>query len=284
MKHIFLNLKRFDVPTEFGGVNRLAPVHAWGKVIVENTQDTLAHYDPAEVEFAMYFPEAHIPAAVAAKKPGSPVKIGCQGVYRADTAVGGNFGAFTTNRPASAAKALGCETVLIGHCEERNDKMGILAEAGVTGEAAAKVVNQLLQQEIQCALARGLNVLYCIGEKSEEQDAWQQVLGSQLSIGLAGLTDADKSRICIAYEPIWSIGPGKTPADKPYITKIARFVKEQTGGIDVVYGGGLKTDNAEMLASIPEIDGGLIALTRFSGEIGYYPSEYLDIIRLYLGK
>ena len=146
------------------------------------------------------------------------------------------------------------------------------------------MVNQLLQQEIQCALARGLNVLYCIGEKSEEQAAWQQVLGGQLSIGLAGLTDADKSRICIAYEPIWSIGPGKTPADKPYITKIARFVKEQTGGMDVVYGGGLKTDNAEMLASIPEIDGGLIALTRFSGEIGYYPSEYLDIIRLYLGK
>ena len=229
----------------------------------------------------MYFPEAHIPAAVAAKKPGSPVKVGCQGVYRADTSVGGNFGAFTTNRPASAAKALGCETVLIGHCEERNDKMGILAEAGITGEVATKVINKILNQEIQCALARGLNVLYCIGEKSEEQDAWQQVLGDQLSIGLEG---ADKSRICIAYEPIWSIGPGKTPADKPYITKIAKFVKEQTGGMDVVYGGGLKTDNAEMLASIPEIDGGLIALTRFSGEIGYYPNEYLDIIRLYLGK
>ena len=52
----------------------------------------------------------------------------------------------------------------------------------------------------------------------------------------------------------------------------------------MVYGGGLKTENAEMLASIPEIDGGLIALTRFSGEIGFYPEEYLDIIKLYLGK
>lgn len=154
----------------------------------------------------------------------------------------------------------------------------------MTGKAATQAVSRILNQEIKCAQAAGLTVLYCIGEKSEEQDAWQQVLGSQLSIGLADLTDADKSRICIAYEPIWSIGPGKTPADKPYITKIARFVKEQTGGMDVVYGGGLKTDNAEMLASIPEIDGGLIALTRFSGEIGYYPSEYLDIIRLYLGK
>ena len=83
--------------------------------------------------------------------------------------------------------------------------------------------------------------------------------------------------------PIWSIGPGKTPADKPYIEKIARFVKERTGGLDVVYGGGLKADNAAMLASIADIDGGLIALTRFSGEIGFYPEEYLEIIRLYLG-
>ena len=52
----------------------------------------------------------------------------------------------------------------------------------------------------------------------------------------------------------------------------------------VVYGGGLKVDNAEMLASIDEIDGGLIALTRFQGEIGFYPDEYLEIIKTYLGK
>ena len=55
-------------------------------------------------------------------------------------------------------------------------------------------------------------------------------------------------------------------------------------GLFVVYGGGLKQDNAAMLASIDEIDGGLIALTRFQGEIGYYPEEYLEIIRLYMGK
>ena len=52
----------------------------------------------------------------------------------------------------------------------------------------------------------------------------------------------------------------------------------------MVYGGGLKSDNAEMLASIPEIDGGLIALTRFAGEIGFYPDEYLEIIQKYLGE
>ena len=278
MKHIFLNLKRFDVPVELGGVNRLAPVAEWGRAIVAGTQQGLTGYDPAEAEFVDFFPEAHLIPAAAARTADSRVELGCQGVFRADTAVGGNFGAFTTNRPASIAKAMGCTSTIIGHCEERNDKAGILAEAGVTDTAA---VNRLLNQEIQLAIQQGLTVLYCIGEKSEEQDQWEKVLGDQLSIGLK---DVDTSKVVIAYEPIWSIGPGKTPADKPYITKIARFVKEQTGGLDVVYGGGLKADNAEMLASIPEIDGGLIALTRFTGEIGFYPQEYIEIIKLYLGK
>ena len=94
----------------------------------------------------------------------------------------------------------------------------------------------------------------------------------------------DRKKVTIAYEPVWAIGPGKVPPDKEYITKIGTFVKEATGGMDVVYGGGLKTDNAKMLASVPVMDGGLIALTRFSGEIGYYPEEYLDIIRTYMGK
>ena len=281
MKHLYLNLKRFDVPVEYGGVNRIAPLKDWGSYIVAHTQEGLKHYDPSQVEFVQYFPEAHILGAVGARCEGSPVQVGCQGVYRMNTAVGGNFGAFTTNRPASAARAMGCTSTIIGHCEERNDKMGILAEAGVTGQAAAQAVSRILNQEIKCAQAAGLTVLYCIGEKSEEQADWENVLGAQLDIGLDGV---DKSRVVIAYEPIWSIGPGKTPADKPYITKIARFVKARTGGLDVVYGGGLKQDNAAMLASIDEIDGGLIALTRFSGEIGFYPDEYLDIIRRYLSK
>ncbi len=276
MKHIYLNLKRFDVPVDMGGVNRLAPIPDWAGKIVGETQDALKKYDPSEVEFAMYFPEIHILNAAAAKNADSPIQVGCQSVYREDTAVGGNFGAFTTNRPAAAMAAAGCQSALIGHCEERNDKAGILAEAGVTDTDA---VNRVLNREIKCAIARGLKVLYCIGEKSEEQDRWQEVLGKQLSIGLDGV---DTSKVVIAYEPIWSIGPGKTPAGKDYITKIARFVKEKTGGMDIVYGGGLKQDNAAMLASIPEVDGGLIALTRFSGEIGYYPQEYLEIIDLYM--
>lgn len=278
MKHIYLNLKRFDVPVELGGVNRLAPVKDWGAQVVEKTQGGLEKYDSAKVEFIQFLPEAHLPGAMAARKENSPVMLGSQGVYREDVAPGGNFGAFTTNRPAAAVKALGCEAVLIGHCEERNDKKGILAEAGVVNPEA---VNRILNQEVRCAVAAGLKVVYCIGETAEEQPDWENVLGGQLDTGLCGV---DTEKVVIAYEPVWSIGPGKTPADADYITKIARFVKERTNGMDVVYGGGLKADNAGMLAAIPEIDGGLIALTRFSGEIGFYPEEYLEIIRLYLGE
>ncbi len=278
MKFIFLNLKRFDVPKELGGVNSISPVKDWGRYIVENSQEGLKVYDPNEVEFVMFFPEAHIIGAVNAVSEGSPVKIGCQGVFRDDTAVGGNFGAFTTNRTANSMKAMGCGGTIIGHCEERRDKLGIMQEAGV---ADTDAVNRILNKEIKCAINAGLKVLYCIGETSEEQAHWQDTLRKQLEIGLEGV---DKSQVVIAYEPVWAIGPGKTPPGKDYIQMIAKFVKEVTGGIPVVYGGGLKQDNAQMLASIPEIDGGLIALTRFSGEIGFYPDEYLEIIKNYMGK
>ena len=278
MKFIFLNLKRFDIPKEFGGVNSIAPMKNWAAHIVNNTQNKLQKYNADDVEFVMFFPEAHLIGAVDALCENSPVKVGCQSVFRDDTAVGGNFGAFTTNRTANAAKAIGCGGTIIGHCEERRDKLGIMQEAGV---ADTDAVNRLLNKEIKCAINAGLKVLYCIGETSEEQPQWQDTLRRQLEIGLDGV---DMTKVAIAYEPVWAIGPGKTPPQADYIQMIAKFVKEVTNGLPVVYGGGLKVDNAELLASIPEIDGGLIALTRFSGEIGFYPDEYLEIIKTYLGK
>lgn len=275
MKYIFLNLKRFDIPKDFDGVNSIASPSQWGRYIVENTQEHLEQYN-GDVRFAMYLPEAHLLNASNAKNLDSQLDIGCQSVYREDTVAGGNFGAFTSQRTAKSMKAIGCTSTIIGHCEERKDKIGILSEAGVTDTDA---VNRILNKEIKVAVNAGLSVLYCIGENSDEMENWQEVLQKQIQVGLNGV---DTSKIVIAYEPIWAIGPGKTPPGREYIEKIARFVKEETNGLPVVYGGGLKVDNAKMLASIAEIDGGLVALTRFSGEIGFYPDEYLEIIKTYL--
>lgn len=275
MKHIYVNLKRFDIPPAFGGVNRLAPSDAWAKTIITGVQEPLRKYN--DVDFTFFFPEAHILSAISSLQDETVLTIGSQGVYREDTCIGGNFGAFTSLRTANAMHALGAKATIIGHCEERKEKQNLLEHAGVTSH---QVVNTVLNEEIQCAQASGLNVLYCIGESSEERDHWKDVLLEQITLGLKG---ADVENIVLAYEPIWAIGPGKTPPTKEEIQTVAQYIKEVTKGMDVVYGGGLKEDNAGMLAEIPEIDGGLIALTRFQGDIGFYPEEYLRIVEAYLG-
>ena len=149
--------------------------------------------------------------------------------------------------------------------------------SAASGVKSAEVTSSSTRK---CAQSAGLNVLYCIGESADEVSHWQDVLKAQLT---EGLKDTDLSKIAIAYEPIWAIGPGKTPPGRERIQETARFIRSIVD-IPVVYGGGLKSDNAEMLASIPEISGGLIALTRFTGDIGFYPDEYLDIVKIYLSN
>lgn len=273
MKKIYLNLKRFDITPDLGGVNRISDFKNWADYIVSHTKDPLKSY-ANKANFTMFFPEVHILSAAAAND--GTINIGCQSVHEYDTAIGGNFGAFTTLRPAHAMTLAGVNTAIIGHCEERNYYKNILTVSGVSDFS---IVNVFLNQKVQAAIAAGLDVLYCIGETSEEQADYKKVLNEQLDLGLK---DVNLSKVTLAYEPVWSIGPGKTPADKPYISKIANYVKTLLPDTDIVYGGGLKEDNAQMLASIPEISGGLIALTRFVGEIGFYPDEYIKIIEKYL--
>ena len=119
MKHIYLNLKRFDIPKSKGGVNSIADPCEWGTYIVKNTQDKLRQF--SGVEFAQFFPEAHLINAFRAKTEGSPVLVGTQGLFWADTALGGPFGAFTTSLTGNAAVSFGCSYALIGHCEEKKN-------------------------------------------------------------------------------------------------------------------------------------------------------------------
>ena len=279
MKHIYLNLKRFDIVPERGGVNRLAAPDAWGEAVASSIRPVAERYQDV-AEFAAFLPEAHLIGACRAAKA-SPLGIGSEGVHFADTAKGGNFGAFTKLRTANSVAQLGCTWTLIGHCEERMQLRALMGEAGADPEEIEHASDRILAREVEAAQKAGLKVLFCMGERTEEQESWEEVLSRQVTEGLRG---ADLANVRVAYEPVWSIGPGKTPADAPYIQKVARLIKSCVPGVDVVYGGGLKADNAQMLAGIDEIDGGLIALTRFTGEIGFYPDEYAEIVDLYLGK
>lgn len=305
MKDIFVNLKRFDVPRSLGGVCQKDDPRAWIMWIIDECVALgLGEMDGAKLSFLL--PEALILTALERlsaypKEKARSIAVGVQGVYRQDIAPGGNFGAFTTLTPAKAAKNLGANLAIIAHSEERRDKLAVIAAyAGesIDDRKAKKCVDELVNQEVLRALENDLEVLFCIGESAEEKgegDSQAQkantlsVLKSQIETGLAGIQDYPQAKITIGYEPIWAIGPGKTPPDADYIGFVSQFIKQMTAELfgrelPVVYGGGLKEDNAAMIASVPTIDGGLVALTRFAGEIGFYPDELRRIIDKYIAS
>jgi triosephosphate isomerase len=279
MKHIFLNLKRFDIGAELGGVNRLAAPPAWGPTIASALHKGLSARGGSigSSAFAAFFPEAHILGAAAALPPGSPLELGCQGLHHADSSLGGNFGAFTSLCTANAARGLGCSWALIGHSEERRYKAELMARAGAEPGRAATAIDGLLNEEASRAQKAGLKILFCVGETAAQVPDRLDVLARQIEAGLAGI---DPTGVVLAYEPIWAIGPGKTPPEAAEIAGIAAGIKKLSP-LPLVYGGGLKLANAESIGALAELDGGLIALTRFEGQIGFYPDEYLAIVDAY---
>ena len=274
-KYLYLNLKRFDVLREFGGVNGDTDLKNWSGNIIKKVLEPLKKIKAkSDVEFVMYLPELHLFNALEATD--DTLSVGCQGIFYENVSKGGNFGAFTTHRVAAAMKQIGAKDVIIGHFEERKDKNNLLYMAGKEDKA---LVNKILNKEISLAIEAGISPLYCIGESLEErQTSWKEVLKLQIEEGLKGI---DLTKVKIAYEPLWAIGPGKTPATAEEIKEVADFIKSIVN-VPVLYGGGLKSDNAASISKIEGVDGGLIALTRFSGEIGFYPEEYLEIIKTYL--
>lgn len=305
MNNIFVNLKRFEVSRKLGGVCDMKSPGEWIEAVLEEcVKLDLGRMPDTRIVFLL--PEALIITAV--NKLGqfsidqtANLSIGCQGVHRDDIAVGGNFGAFTTLLPATAAVAIGCEWAIVGHSEERRNLQGILGHfagkcANTGQEDITGSVNELLNQEVLRALGAGLKVLYCVGETAEEKGTgtWEEqasrikaVLHKQLAVGLNGAgRQITGSNMVIGYEPIWAIGPGKTPPDAAYIEFVSTFIKAEMKKLygfeaAVVYGGGLKEENAGTIAGVPSVNGGLVALTRFTGDIGFYPGDLRKIVDNY---
>ena len=308
MHEIFINLKRFDVPKDLGGICLQSDPQKWIEDIIADTV-RFGLGQLKDVNITYILPEGLILCAVNKLKESAAgdignINIGVQGVFRDDVCQGGNFGAFSANRPAAAMTNMGCTWTMNGHSEERLDKFTMLAafDPNVQSDPAAlkkanDTVSGLLNRENIAALKRGLDLLFCVGETAEERGEGtfdqqkpriEAVLRDQLTIGLNGVKDCmGDAGIVIGYEPRWAIGPGKTPPGAEYIGFVSAFIKEITGEIlgsalPVVYGGGLKEENAKMIASIDTIDGGLVALTKFTGDIAFEPAGLKTIIETYL--
>lgn len=304
MHHIFVNLKRFEVPRKMGGVCPMDDPRRWIETVMDETI-ALGLGTLQEIHLTFLLPESLLANALDqvwhyTAGHTRAISLGCQGVYREDIKPGSNFGAFTSNRPATPMRLLGCEWAMIGHSEERKDKLGVIAQydpeslTDLARQNQAKMaVDSLIHAEVISALQAGLNTLICVGETAAEKGEGdfsvqkpriEAVLRAQLEANLKGVAEFIPGRqIVIGYEPIWAIGPGKTPPGADYIGFVSAFIKQAVQELygftpAVVYGGGLKEENAAMIAGIPTIDGGLVALTRFTGEIGFSPAELKEII------
>lgn len=308
MKEIYVNLKRFDIPKKYGGICPDVNPEKWIQGIIRKTMEMKLGLMEG-VEITYFLPEALLTSAqeMLAELPEEKIGhffIGCQGVYREDVKKGGNFGAFTTARPASSMKALGIKWTMIGHSEERKEKLSLMTayDAGIIADpqryrAALEAVETVLNEEVWCALNRGINVLFCVGETAEQKGSddpreyvprVKEVLRNQICRGLEGIKEALKTcRVSIGYEPIWAIGPGKIPPNGDYVSFVSAWIKEvcrEELGMElpVVYGGGLKEENAAEMAAVKTLDGGLVALTKFTDPIAFDVESLKNIIEAYI--
>jgi triosephosphate isomerase (TIM) len=191
-------------------------------------------------------PFTSIAAAVEATE-GSTVGIAAQNLHWE------REGAFTGEISARMIVEAGCKYVIIGHSERRQ-------YFGETDES--------VHRKTQSALLAGLTPIVCVGETLPEREdgGTNDVLRRQFEGGFAALTDADFSRILIAYEPVWAIGTGRTAT--PEIAEDAhRFIRElanakfgeaRANAVRILYGGSVKPDNIKGLMTQADIDGALV--------------------------
>jgi triosephosphate isomerase len=181
-------------------------------------------------------PFVDIAAAVAAAS-GSRVAVGAQNCeYRKE-------GAYTGEVSPAMLKAAGCAFVIIGHSERRQ----------YYGETDATVL-----LKTKAALANGVKPVVCVGELLAEREAGKtsEVLATQFSGGIGGLSAEEFAQIVIAYEPVWAIGEDAHKQIRALAA--AKFGAEAAAKVRILYGGSVKPDNVKGLMAQPDIDGGLV--------------------------
>jgi triosephosphate isomerase len=118
------------------------------------------------------------------------------------------------------------------------------------------------------ATAAGLVPIMCVGENEREREEGltERVLQRQVPAGLAKISADSVEVSCIAYEPIWAIGTGRT-ATPEMARQAIGFVRQEVGSalgqkaaesVRILYGGSVTPENIDELMAQDGIDGVLV--------------------------
>jgi triosephosphate isomerase len=206
----------------------------------------------------------HLASLAAHSKSLKNVFIGAQNLSQEDK------GAFTGEVSALQLKSAGATHVIIGHSERR---------------AIFNEDNETLSKKTDKALEYGLTPIFCIGETQEEREAGSffDVLKEQLKESVFHLSEAEFSKIILAYEPVWAIGTGLT-ASPDQAQEVHAFIREEIANhynqqiadsISILYGGSCNPKNAAEIFAKQDIDGGLI------GGASLKSRDFLDIVNVF---
>ena len=205
-------------------------------------------------------PFVDLPAALEAVK-GSNIGVAAQNCHWEKS------GAYTGEISAEMLKAMNVGYVILGHSERRT----YFGDTDVT-----------VQKRMRAALDAGLTVILCVGEYLEqrEQGVTGEVVAMQTRIALGGVSEAELSRVIIAYEPVWAIGTGKT-ATAQQANEVCALIRntvadlydiEAATALTIQYGGSMNAANAAELLDQPDVDGGLI------GGASLKPQDFATIV------
>lgn len=177
-------------------------------------------------------------------------------------------GARTGEITAQIYATAGAKYAIIGHSERR-----------ANGDTYAVVAEKLSH-----ALVHGLTPILCIGENERDGEGkYLATVREEITSALESLSQKERSKVVIAYEPIWAIGKTSENAIKPndlaeMILYIRKVLAELLSGKSsqhslVLYGGSVEPENIRDLARSTSIDGFLI------GHASVDPKTFTQLVR-----
>ncbi|MBX4190080.1 triose-phosphate isomerase [Candidatus Parcubacteria bacterium] len=185
---------------------------------------------------------------------GKKAQLGAQDIALSDS------GAWTGEVSGHMLKRLGVRYVIVGH-SERRWKLG--------------ETDDVVNKKIKTALANEFAPIVCVGER-ERYESYKDFLKQQLADTFAGLSDNEKGKCLVAYEPVWAISsnPGaKADTPESALESIA-IIKEALGNVPVLYGGSVNSSNVESFISQDQIAGVLV------GGASVNKEEFVKILSL----